>query len=153
MCCFWTPLHHWLDDVITSVLLGKFVEPLSILLIWLGDAASKTQLPKCRNKREYAFIHWTLHWGEEDGALPQTSTDPSRGPSVPTSNRVFKRVPFLESTVSQVTFFKKWSIVDCVSCVNFCCTAKWFSYTHSFFLFFSIMVCHRILNIVPCAIQ
>ena len=38
--------------------------------------------------------------------------------------------------------------------VNFCCSAKWFSYTYIctlFFIFFSIIVYHRILNIVPCA--
>ena len=43
-----------------------------------------------------------------------------------------------------------WSIVDLQSCVNFCYTAKWFSYTYIFcFMFFSIMVYHM----VPCAIQ
>ena len=51
-------------------------------------------------------------------------------------------------------FFFNWSTVD-LQCVHFCCTAKWFSYTYvySFFIFFSIMVYHRILNIVSCAIQ
>ena len=55
-----------------------------------------------------------------------------------------------------------WSIVDLQCCVNFCCIAKWFryiyihihiyTYTYIFSTFFSIMVYHRILNIVPCAI-
>ena len=52
--------------------------------------------------------------------------------------------------------FFNWSIVDLQCCANLCCTAKWLSYTHIdilFFKFFSIMVYHRILNIVPCAIQ
>ena len=42
-------------------------------------------------------------------------------------------------------FFPNWSVVDLWCCVNFCCTAKWFSYTHIYILkiFFSIMVYHR----------
>ena len=52
-----------------------------------------------------------------------------------------------------VCIFFYWSIVILQCCVNFCYTAKWFSYTyiHSFFIFFFIMVYHRILTIVPCA--
>ena len=49
-----------------------------------------------------------------------------------------------------------WSIVDLQCCINFWCTAEWFScsYIYIFFLvFFSIVVCQRVLNIVPCAIQ
>ena len=52
-------------------------------------------------------------------------------------------------------FFLNWSIVDLQCCVSFRCKAKWFRYTYIyfFFIFFSNMVYHRILNIVPCAIQ
>ena len=40
------------------------------------------------------------------------------------------------------------------SCVNFCCTVKWFSYTYIFFfIFFSIMVYYKRMNILPCAMQ
>ena len=48
-----------------------------------------------------------------------------------------------------------WSIVGLQCCVKFRCTAKWFSYTYytSFFIFLSIMIYHRVLNIVLCAIQ
>ena len=49
-----------------------------------------------------------------------------------------------------------WSIVDLQCYINFCCTAKWLSYTYLytfFFIFLSMMVYHRILNIVPCATQ
>ena len=42
------------------------------------------------------------------------------------------------------------------SCVNFCCIAKWFSYTYmyiniylSLFIFFFVIVFHRILTMVP----
>ena len=30
-----------------------------------------------------------------------------------------------------------WSVVDLQDCVNFCCTANWFSYTYIFFFIFS----------------
>ena len=57
----------------------------------------------------------------------------------------------------QVFCFYNWSIVDSQYCVNFCYTAKWFWYTyiyvHILKILFSIMVYHRILNIVPCVIQ
>ena len=52
-------------------------------------------------------------------------------------------------------FFLNWSIVDLQCCVNFCYTEKWFRYTYIytfFFVLFSIMVYHRILNIVPYAV-
>ena len=44
------------------------------------------------------------------------------------------------------------SLFDLQHCNNFCCTAKWLSHTHIciFFIFFSIMVCHRTWNTVPC---
>ena len=52
-------------------------------------------------------------------------------------------------------FFLNWSIVYLQCCVNFCHIAEGFSYTyvHILFIFFSVMVYHRILNIIPCAIQ
>ena len=39
--------------------------------------------------------------------------------------------------------------------VNFCCQAKWFTHTHihTLLISFSTLVYHKILNIVPCAIQ
>ena len=55
----------------------------------------------------------------------------------------------------EVCCFFNWSITDLQCCVYFSCTAKWFSYTyiHSFFVSFSIMVYHGILTIAPCALQ
>ena len=46
-------------------------------------------------------------------------------------------------------------LTDSQCCVSFCCTAKWFSYTHVYFFltFFFIAVYHKILNIAPCAVQ
>ena len=49
------------------------------------------------------------------------------------------------------------SIVDVQCCVSFCCIAEWFSHTYicSFFVNFHchLWLYHRVLNIVPCAIQ
>ena len=50
------------------------------------------------------------------------------------------------------------SIVDLQWCVNFCCTEKLFNYIYIhiytfLFILSPIMVYHRILNIVSCAIQ
>ena len=48
------------------------------------------------------------------------------------------------------------SVADLQCCVNFYCRAKGFSDTYIytfFFIFFSIMVYHRVLNIVPPAVQ
>ena len=59
---------------------------------------------------------------------------------------------------SQTCLLKKknWSIVDLQCWNNFCCTAKWLSYTHTcipFLIFFSIMISPRRLDIIPHAIQ
>ena len=53
-------------------------------------------------------------------------------------------------------YFFYWSIVDLQCRVSFCCTAEWLSFTDTyvpFFMFFSIMVYPRRLDIVPCAVQ
>ena len=44
-----------------------------------------------------------------------------------------------------------WSVEGLQCCVNFCCTAKWFScvYTYILFHILSIMAYHRILNTNP----
>ena len=44
-------------------------------------------------------------------------------------------------------------IANLQCCVIYFCTAKYFSYIHSFLVFFSIMFYHMTLNIVLCAIQ
>ena len=60
-----------------------------------------------------------------------------------------------------ITILKKfyWSTVDLqwftvdLQCVNFCCTTKCSVIHIFFFIFVSIMVYHKISNIVPCAVQ
>ena len=57
-----------------------------------------------------------------------------------------------------IIFFKKcsWNLVDLQYCANFCCTANWPCDTHIYilsFIFFSIVIYHRMLSIVPCAVQ
>ena len=82
----------------------------------------------------HSSIHaWRIPWTEEPGGLQSMG-----------SQRV--RHNWMTNTL----------IVDftmlCLFVLITLCAAKWFSYT-SFFIFFSIMVYLRILNIVPCAIQ
>ena len=61
---------------------------------------------------------------------------------------------FRRMNASCFSFEFYWSSFDFQHCVNFCCKAKWFSYAYLFFfMFFSIMVYHRIFNRIPCAIQ
>ena len=66
---------------------------------------------------------------------------------------------FFFSSISGFFFFFNlfhWSIVDLQCCITFCCTAWWFHvYTYMctidifFFIFFFIMVYHRILKDIP----
>ena len=45
------------------------------------------------------------------------------------------------------------NVVDLQHCVHFCCTAKWFCYPYIYsFPILSIIVYHKILDMVPCAI-
>ena len=48
--------------------------------------------------------------------------------------------------------FLNWCSVNLQYCVSCRCTAKWFNYTYIFRLF-SIIDYHKILNIIPCAIE
>ena len=71
--------HDWATDLIWSELLTYWGnETFLVLLIWMENAASKTQLTKCRNKRERAFIHGPVYWRKKSSALLQISMDSSR---------------------------------------------------------------------------
>ena len=73
------------------------------------------------------------------------------------------RKAFISPRLRSLDFFFKfifhWRIVEFTHFIEvqytmlyYCCTAKWLSYTY-IDIFFSIMVYHRISNIVPYAIQ
>ena len=61
-----------------------------------------------------------------------------------------------QDTISSIKYFfncifKNWSVVDLQCCANLHSIAKWLSYIDIFKkIFFSIMACHRILNIISC---
>ena len=57
---------------------------------------------------------------------------------------------FLELCGEQAFFFITFVEVEMIYNVNFCCTAKWLSYTY---IYISIMVYYRILSIVAYALQ
>ena len=49
-----------------------------------------------------------------------------------TPSELLVKLPNTEVLNSPIFYllFKNWSVVDLSYCVNFCCTAKWLSYTH-----------------------
>ena len=68
--------------------------------------------------------------------------------------RLFLRWIFLFHFFSRTDFCYFILVQLIYSCSNFYCTAKCFSYIHTFFfIFFSFVVSHRVSNIVPSAIQ
>ena len=90
------------------------------------------------------YIHTQCHWYEY---CSRRWSIRSNGEQILTY--LWRVIPTLKN-------FFYWSTVDWQFSVNFFCKAKWLSYTHThifFFIFFSIMVCHRMLNSSPCAIQ
>ena len=111
--------------------------------------------------------HWLVLHGILLGTVTRGCTsawEPFTSPQSVTSDhasRPYLRVPSSGRHLKKIVIVLKysWLIMLC-----FCYTAKWFSfiyvcvyiymyiyiYTH---IFFSIMVYHKMLNIVPCAIQ
>ena len=70
------------------------------------------------------------------------------------NKQIFKKKSFLNKFFNLFSLKYSWI----TTCVHYCCTAKWlthicYTYTCILFHILFIMVCHRILNIVPCSKQ
>ena len=70
-----------------------------------------------------------------------------------------KKIKIMKEVIFHIDYFLIFSFIDIYLLYSFVLISavKWFSYTvqyiHSFLMFFSIMVYHSILNIVPYAIR
>ena len=146
----------------------------------LGGASDKEPACQCRRHKRLGFypwmgkIPWRRAWQPTPGFLPgeshwqrslvgyspwnHTESDTTEWLSTYTP-RILLWSPILGLCPPTCTFCLNVSIVDEHWYVNFWGRAKWhiyiYIYTHTFFfkIFFSIMVYHRILNIVLYAIQ
>ena len=67
------------------------------------------------------------------------------------TTHVFIYYIFAKVYFDYFSFLFSWCITDLQCCINFCCTAKWFSFINIYIIFH--LVYHRILNIVPCGMQ
>ena len=83
-------------------------------------------------------------------STPESTTSPDLTPCWP----FLRSKLFLPLFLCFSDLLKTWSIADLQCWVNYWYTAKQFSYTYIHtFLFFSIMVYHKISRMVLCAIQ
>ena len=98
--------------------------------------------------------------GNDSGFLGGKLTENGGCESCGIWRRAGAEASFVTSSQSSYSLFKiklnlkNWRKMDLQCCVHFWCRAKSciYIYTHAFFwIFFSIMVYHRILNTVPCA--
>ena len=96
------------------------------LVFWMAEGTATTQTLR-KEQAQHVWGRGWVHWGQAGEGSRW-----SQG-----QGRVLDLGCTLGSSGEYLFIYLFWSIVDLQYCVNFCCTAKWFSYIyiyiHSFF--------------------
>ena len=113
---------------------------------------------------EYILCHERRHCSLSIPCIPvyicwsQTPNTPLLSPPIPLATTILFSMSVSLFCDRQFFILFYWSITDLPWCVNFFCTAKWFSYTYLLFSYFVIMVGHGRLysslcyTVGPCCV-